>query len=243
MIKIFGYELKRILKSWLFLAMLIANGVFAWIVLSTEIIMGIAYTAPFSVWSYCAYIGKTMLIAMITVLLMLAGYYGKKQKQVEILTLATPITPAQQLILRTVVLGVCFAILCVETAVLAAVFYSSLFRYTSFGVYVMPYVLLVVPCFLFATGLGHILGRVHQCLVYLLLAILFIVGLCGITNAFDLFGVGYFSTYPLTLPVDSSGEALYVMDGAWVTARLVYLAIGVLLFVINVRIKHKPTRA
>lgn len=239
MIKIFGYELKRILVSWLFFAMLVANGVFAWFVLSTEIIMGIAYTAPFSVWSYCAYIGKTMLIAMITVLLMLAGYYGKKQKRVEILTLATPIKPAQQLIIRTAVLGVCFAILCIEAAVLAAVFYSSLFHYTSFGIYIMPSVLLVVSCFVFAIGLGHLAGRVHQGLVYMLLAILFIIGIGGITNDFDLFGSGYFSTYPLSLPTDGSGEVLYVMDGAWVAARLVYLVVGILLFVVNIRVKYK----
>lgn len=243
MINIFRYELKRILKSWFFLVMLMANGVFAWSVLSTEIIMGIAYTAPFSVWSYCTYIGKTMLIAIITVLLILSGYYGKKQKQVEILILATPITPAEQLLLRTAVLGVCFSLLYLEVVVLAAIFYNSLFQSISFGAYIMPCILLVVPCFLFTTGLGHILGRIHQSLVYLLLAILFIVGFGGVTNSFDLFGVGYFSTYPLTVPVDFSGEALYEMDGAWVVARLVYFMVGILLFGVNMRIKYKPTRA
>ncbi len=85
-LKILCYELRRALMNRLFLGLLLMNGLSAWFLLSYDIIRGTAYTAPFSVWSYCTYLGRTLPVAAVTVLLLLSSYYSKKQKQVEILT-------------------------------------------------------------------------------------------------------------------------------------------------------------
>ena len=242
MYKVFGYELRRVAVSWLFFGLLLINGIFDWYVLSMDIIVGIAGTAPFSAWSFCVYIGKIMPAAMVTVLLLLAGYYGKKQKKVEILTSAAPVTPAQHFFIRTAVLFLCFAIFCLVGAGLAVVFYIRFFGYHQFGQFFLPALLLVVPCFVFTVGLGHLLGRVHPGLIYLWMLVL-AVGFQAVTNVFDLFGAGYFSVYPLTLPLGQDGEPEFAMGMMWVLARLLYLAVGIVLFWCNVYgFRHKAVK-
>ncbi len=244
MTKVFGYELKRLLTSGLFLAMLAVNAVFAWYILTTEIIEGIAYTAPFSVWSSCAYIGKTLPISIITVLLIQAGYYGKQQKRVEILTSATPISYAQTVLIRTAVLSVCFFIIYLVIGLLGAIFYAAFFGYYGFGAFILPALLEMIPCFLFAVGVGHLAGRLHCSLIYALLPVVFIVGFVGgVSGAFDLFGGGFFSTYPLTLPVMPDGDPAFVVNSVWLLARMIYLLAGTGAIFINIATRPKLTRA
>lgn len=243
MIKVFGYELKRLLTSWLFIAMLAVNTIFAWYILTTEIIEGIAYTAPFSVWSNCAYIGNTLPLSIITILLLQAGYYGKQQKRVDILIGASPITHVQRLLLKTAALGVCFLIICLIDSVLGAVFYAAFFGYYGFDVFILPALLEIIPCFVFSVGIGHLAGRIHQGLVYALLPIVFIAGFLGAAGAFDLFGGGYFSAYPLTLPVNSDGEPEFVINSAWLLARFIYLIAGASILIVNSAFRPKIKRA
>lgn len=243
MTKVFGYELKRLLTSGLFIAMLAVNAVFAWYILTTDIIEGIAYTAPFSVWSSCAYIGKTLPLSIITVLLLQAGYYGRQQRRAEILFSASPITYAQTMLIRTAVLGVCFLIICLIESVIAAVFFLTFFGFYGFGAFILPALLETVPCFVFAVGLGHLAGRLHGGLIYALLPAVFIAGFLGGTGAFDLFGGGFFSSYPLTLPVGADGEPAFVISSVWMLARLIYLALGGALFFVNIAFRPKVKRA
>ena len=228
MSKVFLYELKRVLLNRVFLVLLVVNGIYAWFVLSTDIVVGVAYTAPFSVWSFCVYSGKVILFEIITTLLMLSGYYGKKQKQVEILISATPITPIKQLLIRSGVLAVCFFVLYVLAVILADVFYIRLFKYNNFGRFFLPALLIAVPCFVCSVGLGHLLGRLHRGLIYLLIVAAFVAG-GSITKVFDFFGAGYFQTYPLTLIVNNDGEPDFYLSPVWLTMRLLYLLVGILL--------------
>lgn len=244
MSKIFYYELKRFVLSRIFLGMFLINGIYAWFVLATDIIIGIAYTAPFSGWSYCTYLGKTMPIAVITVLLMLAGSYSKKQKQVEILTCATPVTASCQMLIRAATIGVCFALICILEMLAALLFFVCFFQFDGFEVYLVPSLLIILPCFVFFIGLGLLLGRLHQSLIYVLILATFVVGFfnIGIKNAFDLFGAGYFSSYPLTLPVGNSGEPDFVVRFAFIAARIVYLGIGTICIYISILLSKRKSR-
>ena len=158
--KLFYYELRRVLFRWMFLAMLAVNGMYAWYVLTTDLIRGAAYTAPFSIWSCCAYLGKTMPAASITVLLILCGYYSKKQKQVEILTSAAPMTGAQHLLIRSGVLAVCFILVSAVIMAVAVFFYSRFFQFYDYAGYILPGLLLILPCFVVLLGAGHLLAGV-----------------------------------------------------------------------------------
>ncbi|MDE7193176.1 MAG: hypothetical protein K2O14_04320 [Oscillospiraceae bacterium] len=243
MTKVFGYELKRMLTSGLFIAMLAVNAVFAWYVLTTEVIEGIAYTAPFSVWSSCAFIGKTLPLAVITVLLLQAGYYGKQQKRVEIITSAAPMTYAQTMMIRTSVLGICFLVICLVDSLLGAVFFAAFFGYYGFGAFILPALLEIIPCFVFTVGIGHLAGRLHCSLIYALLPAVFIAGFIGASGAFDLFGGGFFSAYPLTLPIGADGEPGFVLNSAWLIARFIYLAAGAIILIANSAFHPKIKRA
>lgn len=224
--KIAGYELRRIMRNWLFLGMLAVNGIYGWYVLTMDIITGIAYSAPFSVWSYLAYLGKTMPLALITVLLMLAGYYGDRQKKVETLLFAAPILPAQHMMIRTAVLFMCFMANCIVTVSMAFIFYICFFRYWQFASFLLPSVLLILPCFAVGIGAGHLLGRLHPAAVYAWMLVLFLAVPGMATSAFDFFGAGFFSDYPLALPVGQDGEPGFVMSTGWILARVLYFAIG-----------------
>lgn len=243
MTKVFVYELKRLLTSPLYIAMLAVNALFAWYVLTTDIVAGIAYTAPFSVWSSCAYVGRTLPLSTITVLLLQAGYYGRQQKRVEILTSATPMTHAQTLAIRTAALGACFLLICLVESALKAVFYAAFFGYYGFGAFVLPALLEVIPCFVLAVSVGHLAGRVHPGLVYALLPIVFAAGFLGTTGAFDLFSAGFFSNYPLTLPIGADGEPDFAISAVWLLARAVYFALGAGLLFANMAFRSKAKRA
>ncbi|MDE7313210.1 MAG: hypothetical protein K2N87_16580 [Eubacterium sp.] len=244
--KLFYYELRRVLCHWMFPSMLVVNGLYAWYILTGDIIRGVADTAPFSVWSYCAYLGKTMPVAVITILLVLSGYYSKKQKQVEILTLAAPVTGAQHLLIRSGVLAVCFLMDAAVIVGVAAFFYKSFFAYDSYAGYVLPCLLLMLPCFFVAVGAGHLFAGLHQGLCYVLMGILFASGISAPDGVWDLFGAGYFETYPLTLTPGRSGEPGFFLSRqpAWIAARAIYLVLGLLLLLWKVRrMNRKLTKA
>lgn len=240
--KIFYYELKRMIFNRLFLGMFVVNGVFAWYVLTTDIIAGIAYTAPFSSWSYGTYLGKVMPISILTILLLLSGYHGKKQKQVEILTMTTPVSPAKQMLIQTAVLTVCFAVLCILITGISTIFYIRFFQLSEFADFILPSLLLILPCFVFSVGLGQLLGRFHQVLIFVLVLIVFAVGFCGIQNVFDFFGSGYFSSYPLTLPVNADGEPDFAVDILFGIIRLLYFFIGIAFFSITIKLLNRKSR-
>ncbi len=231
------------LTSGLYIAMLAVNTVFAWYALTTEVIGGIAYTAPFSVWSSCAYIGETLPIAIITILLLQAGYYGKQQERVEIITSAAPMTYAQTMMIRTAVLGICFLVICLVDSLLGAVFFAAFFGYYGFGAFILPALLEIIPCFVFTVGIGHLAGRLHCSLVYALLPAVFITGFVAVPGAFDLFGGGFFSSYPLTLPVGADGKPEFAFNSVWLLARLIYLILGAAMFFVNFVFRPKVKRA
>lgn len=244
MSRIYYYELRRFIRNRMFLGMFIISGLFAWFVLCTDILMGVAYTAPFSGYSYCTYLGKMLSFAVMASLLLLAGCYGKKQKKVEILTDAAPLSPFVRILVRTAAVGTCFLLFCAMIVGEASVFYRFFFHFSGLGRYLLVSLALILPCFLFFIGAGQLLGRVHQSLVYLLILAVFAVGMRGSAHAFDPFGTGYFSAYPLTLPAGADGEPAFGLSAAFVLARAVYLGIGVLCIYLNGRFSgHKAKRA
>ena len=85
MSKIFKYDYKIILLKPYILAMLIVTLTYSYLILSSEIILGISDTAPFSGWSFGKYLGETMLVSLLVSFFILSNLYSKRQKQVSIL--------------------------------------------------------------------------------------------------------------------------------------------------------------
>ena len=243
MTKVIGYELRRMLCSWHFLAMLLVNGVYAWYVLTTDIIIGIAYTAPFSIWSHCVYVGKLLPIMMASILLLQANYYGKKQRLADLLTVAAPITQAQILWIRTLVLGVGFFVLCMLAGGLSVLFNRSFFGIERFAAYLLPDVLILLPCFAVAAAIGHLFGKLHPALLYGLAVAAVLLGQIKGSGPADFYCDGFFASMPLELPLWNDEEPAFCMDMGWLLVRLFYLAIGGVLMLFHMKYKAKPTRA
>lgn len=225
-LKMMRYELRRTLLNRLFLGLLLVNGLSAWFLLSFVIIMGTAYTAPFSIWSYCTYLGRTLPIATVTILLLLSNYYSRKQKQVEVLTAATPVSPFCQIMVRTLTAGIGFCLIYFVAGLLARLFYVRFFQFHDFAPFILPSILLLLPCFIFFTGLGQLLGSLHRGLIYALMLIA--LACCNIPSVFDFFGAAYFSAFPLTLPAGADGEPAFRIELSFIIVRVLYLFIGII---------------
>lgn len=240
--KIFRYELRRLIWNKFFIGLLVINGIYAWFVLTTETIAGVAYTAPFSLWSFGAYLASILPLSILTALFLLSVYYSKKEKQVEILTTATPVNKVHYALVRSAAVIICFLVICVIILVLGIYFYITVFDYRNIIPFLLPSGMIVLPCLLFTLGIGNLAGRVHQGLLYVLMIITLVAGFAGFGGNFDFFGSWYFSSYPISLPVGKNGEpAFMVSSGFWI-ARLVYLITGGILLTISISTQQRKAK-
>ena len=239
MTKIFKYELRRMLLSKFFLALVLINSVFAWYTLTTETVLGVAFTAPFSPWSFGAYLSGVMPIANLTALFLLSNYYSKNAKQVAILTSATPVDPVKYMLIQSGVVVLGFLLLCIVAVGLSVYFYASLFGYTNFAVFILPAIVTVLPSFIFFMGLGHWAGNVRPWLLFALIPVSFALGSVQYPVVLDFFGGGYFSSFPLTLPVGADGEPAFVFSRVFLATRVVYTVVGGGLWVVGLRFARR----
>lgn len=240
--KIFRYELRRLLWNKFFIGLLVINGIYAWYVLTTETIAGVAYTAPFSLWSFGAYLASVIPFSILTVLFLLSVYYSKKEKQVEVLTTATPVNKVHYTLVRSAAVTICFLTICAVIFGLGIYFYMTFFDYSNLIPFLLTSGMIMLPCLLFTLGVGHLVGRVHQGLLYAFMIIALVAGFAGIGGNFDFFGRWYFGIYPLSLPVGNDGEPTFtVSTGFWV-ARVAYLVAGGLLLTIGIRAGQRKAK-
>lgn len=242
MSKILRYELRRLIWNKVFWGLLIINGIYAWYVLTTDIIAGVSYTAPFSQWSYGAYWASVMPISILTILFLLSVYFSKREKQVEILTSATPVNPIHYALVRCSAAVICFLVICTVIFSISIFFYGSIFEYNNFVPFLLPISIIIVPCFVFSIGAGYLSGRIHQSLLYVLMLVTLVVGFVGLEGNFDFFGRGYFSTYPTNLPVGMDGEPAFVIGRSFLVARIGYLAIGIILLIIGMYSRQQKAK-
>ncbi|NLW77855.1 MAG: hypothetical protein GXY32_00375 [Ruminococcaceae bacterium] len=188
--KIFRYELRRVALSKPFIFITAVTLVYAAYLLKTEVMFGYADTAPFSPWSFLAYLCRLLPFLCAAMLFFVSRQLAPREKAVETLASATP-TPGY--VRKGIKLGtIAVAFLCAALLVLLAyaLFCVIQFQYTGLGWMWPLAVLVVLPALFFYMGVGLWLGKVHHNLVYLLLALLFFAAFAGFSMppAVDLFG-------------------------------------------------------
>lgn len=233
--KILKYELKRLLVSKFFIGLLVVNGLFAWYVLTSDTIVGTAYTAPFSPWSFGAYLASVMPVSMLAVLFLLAFYHSGAEKQVEALTAATPVGAVGYALIRIAAVSLGFAALVFMTVGSGACFYAVFFDYWHFAAFLPPLAATVLPCFFFVLGAGRLAGRTHPGLIYALMLVSLAAGFVKSPGAFDFYGGGYYMSTPMALPPGVGGEPAFVLSAAFLAGRAGYLAIGAALLAASIR--------
>lgn len=235
MSKILKYELKRILWNKAFLAFLLINGVFAWYTLTSTIISGVGYTAPFSGWSFGAYLATLMPILSLTVLFLLSAYFSKKEKKVVRITSATPVDPARFLWVRCLTVTIGFFLIVFVQLVISGYFYIRFFSFSDFTGFILPLLCTLLPGYLLVLGLGVLAGQTHPSLLYVLMLLTFTLCFIQIPGIFDPFGLDYYQSFPITLDAGVNGEPEFLLSAEFLFTRAVYLLAGLGLLTIGVR--------
>jgi len=218
-----------------FLCLLVVNGISAWFELSTQIVAGVAFTAPFSVWSFGAYLAGVMPMAIMTALFLLSIYYSRNERQVEALTLATPVDRAKYMLLRNMAVSLGFLVICIIAIAQCVVFYGVIFDFWRVGGFILPAMLTILPGFVLFMGLGRWAGGIRPWLLYVLIPVSLGLSLAGLPGVLDFFGGWYFNNYPLELPAYADGEPGFVYSAVFLVTRGAYLVVGGALWVISLR--------
>ena len=201
MTKILKYELRRLLLNKFFLGLLVINGLFAWYTLTSDIVAGVAYTAPFSPWSFSSYLASVMPMVILTVLFLLTFFHSKNEKQVAVLTSATPVDTVRYSLIRMAAVALGFLLLCALLIGMIMYFYAVYFEYWNYAAFIVPAIVTILPCFVFIIGVGNWVGRIHSGFLYALMLVSLAMNFIQIPGEFDLFGGGYYTSIPLSLAV------------------------------------------
>ena len=241
MAKILKYELRRLLLNKFFIGLLVINGIFAWYILVSDTIAGVAYTAPFSVWSFSAYLSSVLPMATITLLFLLTFFHSKKEKQVKVLTTATPVDAFRYAMIRNIAVALGFLLILILEIGMSVYFYSALFAFREYTAFIIPALVTIVPCFVFALGAGHLAGRIHPGLLYALMPVAFAMAFARLPGGFDPFGGGYYTSAPLSLPIGADGEPAFVLNAVFIAARALYSAVGIAFFFLGTRRRRRKS--
>ena len=235
MSRIFWYELKRLIFNRLFLALLTITVVYSYITLTGEIILGIAFTAPFSPWSYGAYIANLLPLLIATLLFFMTFMYSNHEKQVRQLTFATPVNPFKLGLVKVSAMAAGFLVISLFVIALSMGFYAVLFRFYRFSDFILPIVATLIPCLLFILGAGLLLGGINANTLYVLMIAALLQGILPPAAFLDLYGSRLFSTYPLALPIGLDGEPSFSLPVSFILGRIFFSATGVLMALLGLK--------
>lgn len=234
MTKLFRYELRRLLINKFFLGLLVVTGLYSYQMLSGDIIRGVAYTAPFSGWSYGTYIARVLPLLLITLLFFITFLYSRVEQRIAPITNATPMDPRKYRLIRYAAMGVGFLVILGVVVAISLVFYASVFGFTHFGDFVGPLLLAAVPALLLVFGVGIQLGRIHVTLLYALMLVLLILGQAALPRWLDVLGLGFFLQTPHTLPFPAGGEPAFQVSTGVLISRIVLSAAGAALIGLSI---------
>ena len=110
MVKIFYYELRRLLGNRFTVGLLLVALLYGYWTMRGEILLGIANTAPFSPWSFGAYLAEMMPLLLVALLCFLSILTSDTGKRVEVLIAATPLSQAVHCRIRYTAVTVAFLV-------------------------------------------------------------------------------------------------------------------------------------
>ena len=192
-LKIIRYELKRLIFSKYYVFLLLITGLFAYYILSQKVILGTAYTAPFSNWSYTTFLCDMLPYFLVILLFFCTYVVSRKELRVRTLTLSTPLAVTRYYLFKAVAIlsSVFFTVFLIIG--LSFGFYALVFDYSCFAGFFTPIILFVIPPLFFVFGLGMLLGSLNEIFLYILIPLMFLFGNLSFPLPIwlDLFRTGY----------------------------------------------------
>jgi hypothetical protein len=220
---------------------MLITGLYSYIILSSDIIVGIAYTAPFSPWSYGTYLAKVLPLLLITLLFFITYMYSNQEKQVKQLTFATPVDPYRYGIVKCSAMAAGFFIISLFIIITSMVFYVILFRFYDFGSFFTPVVITLLPCLFFILGIGLLMGSIQVNILYILMIAVLLLTFLPLPKFFDLYGGNFFGSYPLALPVGLDGEPAFTLPVSFILGKVFFSAAGILMTALGIK-RYAKTR-
>lgn len=235
--KIFRYELRRAICNKFFVGILAVCLYFGWQILYSDVIRGIAHTAPFSPWSFGYYLAQVLPLLTVALLFFLWGIFANEARRVGILTAATPADQGTYLMVKcgacvTAWLLLAFCSIGLGIGFLIYLFGSSV----SVGAFFFPTLLTMLPSLIFALGLGMAAEHAQPVLLFILMPVLLALNLLPLPASWGLFGTEFFSQYPLTLGIQ---DPAFSVPTIVVISKIIFSAIGMALMAMTIHMEKK----
>jgi len=218
-----------------FFGLLAITLVYGFMLLSGDIIIGVAYTAPFSGWSYGMFMVRMQPLLLVALLFFVSFLYAKQEKSVKQLTFATPVNPRTYALVKCAAIAVGYVVIAIAAVLVSFIFYGVVFRFYGFGDFVAPMLLTLIPGMLFVLGVGMIAGGIHPGLIYTAMAGVFAVDMLPMPMFFGIMGGRFFSEFPLLLPVGAGGEPYFYVPIIFLLGRVLLGGLGILMVCVGVR--------
>lgn len=227
MIRVFRYELKRLLWNKFFFGILLILSCYCLGILTGEVILGIANTAPFSAWSFGYYLSRLVPPVCMAELFFLTFFHSGKERQVQVLVQSTPVDPRTYTLIRcgAVMTGTVGLAVCVIA--LGIGFYQILFGCVTLSELLFPAVITIFPAILFCLGMGRLAEVWHPALLYVLIGVVVILSFAPLPWGLEFSLGSFYMEYPLTL--GTLDPAFSVPVWVW-GGRGFYIAGGILMF-------------
>ena len=161
-------------------------------------------------------------------LFFLTFFTSLKARRTAALIDAVPMRPARFALARCAAAFTGTAILALLCIAEAAVFYSRMFGWYSWGSLVFPALVTLLPPLVFALGSGWLLGQLRPWLLYVWMPIPILLAVLPLPEVLGLWNGSFFTAYPLTLEVL---DPAFALPGPMVMAQLLLLVAGMALLV------------
>lgn len=231
---IFYYEFRRLVCSRAYLLLLATTLAYCFSLLRSTVIFGTLYTAPFSPWTFCTYISSLSPLLFVLLLALCARQFSSAEYGAAAIISATPLPASTYKLLRYGAIACAFLIATILSIIVCLAFYGLVFDYTSFGTLLWCGILLLLPPSFLLFGAAMLLGDRKAVKVYILLAVVLIVGVFRVPLPTYLDIMGSSVTLPLYM-----GEHEFAFTSAFIAGRIAFLAIGLVSIIISLRLPQK----
>ena len=220
--KIYQYELRRILRSKFFWGLLAVCLFFGWNILQTSTIRGVAHTAPFSPWSFGAYMARILPLLGVALLFFQWNQCNEKSRQFGRLT---DVEQGKYLLVKCAAAVTAWLLLALILTALGLGFLAIMFgRNVPVGMLLLTAAITLLPALLFLAGMGLLAGRIHSGLLFGLMALALGAGFIPLPMNIDLYGYSFFTEYPLTMELL---DPAFSMPGGMIVSRVIFLLAGI----------------
>ncbi len=219
--KIFLYELRRMLGSKFYLGFGTVILWYGWQILNNVTILGVANTAPFSPWSFGAYLTGLLPLLGVVLLFFLWNLCNAQARGVQSLTDAASVRRERYQLTKYLAALTAWLSLVVVVTMLGISFLWTLFGDSvPVAALLLVAVITLVPPAALLLGVGAVAGGLRSWTLFVLMALVFGAGfLPG-----DFYGASLFTEYPLTLGVL---DPAFSMPPSVVIGKLAVLLVGV----------------